>query len=346
MPPSPESLPTRPSGTTPTTTDPLADIRDEVARGARFLVTSHSRPDGDSVGSQVALALALRALGKTVRIVNRDPPPAAYRDFPGVETIEIAPEVDGDFDALFVMECSDLSRPDVRGLERYRVVNIDHHLGNAGYGSVNWHDASAAACAEMVLTVIDAVGVELTAPMATAIYLGILTDTGGFHHSSISARTFEVCRRCAEAGMSPVAVASRVYHSYSIGRLRLTGALLHGMTLHAGGRVVALAFDDDLLAETGASYDDSDSLINMPLSARQVEAVVLFKSSRSAGEMRVSLRSKGDVDVRRIAVAYGGGGHRNAAAFSAPPDDPGSRARIIAELAAALDGPVASVDGR
>lgn len=282
------------------------------------------------------MALALQALGKDARIVNRDPPPVAYQAFPGVQLVEAVERAEGDFDALFVMECSDLSRPGVAGLERYRVVNIDHHLGNTQYGAVNWYDAGAAACAEMVLMVIDALGVTLTEAMATAIYLGILTDTGGFHHSAIGARTFDACRRCAEAGMNPVAVASLVYHSFSIGRLKLTGEILHGMTLHADGTVAELAFDDHLLAEVGATYEDTDSLINMPLSARQVQAVVLFKSSRDPEELRVSLRSKGAVDVRAIAVEYGGGGHKNAAAFRAPDDDAATRARIVEQVVRAV----------
>lgn len=284
------------------------------------------------------MALALRALGKSVRIVNRDPAPVAYQTFPGVDLVEAVERVEGDYDALFVMECSDLSRPGVDGLERYRVVNIDHHLGNSLYGEVNWYDATAAACAEMVLTVIDALGVPLTTAMATGIYLGILTDTGAFHHSAISARTFEACRRCTETGMNPVAVASQVYHSFSVGRLRLTGQLLHTMRLHGDGRVAELAFDDQVLAETGATYEDSDSLINMPLSAQQVQAVLLFKGSEAAGELRVSLRSKGSIDVRSIAVEYGGGGHRNAAAFRAPVDDAATRARIVGQVVAAVNG--------
>jgi phosphoesterase RecJ-like protein len=283
------------------------------------------------------MALALQALGKRVRILNRDPVPLAYRSFPGVDLVETAERVDSEHDVLFVMECSDLSRPGVAGLERYRIVNIDHHLGNTSYGAVNWYDATAAACSEMVLSVIDALGVPLDAAMATGVYLGILTDTGGFHHSNISARTFEACRRCAEAGVDPVEVASHVYHSFSVGRLRLTGRLLHTMRLHGGGRVAELAFDDRVLAETGATYEDSDSLINMPLSAQQVQAVLLFKGDEAAGELRVSLRSKGTVDVRSIAVEYGGGGHRNAAAFRAPADDEATRARIVAQVVAAVD---------
>ena len=137
----------------------IAEICGVIHHGQHFLLTSHARPDGDSIGSQVAMALALEYLGKTSRIVNRDPVPLAYRDLPGVDRIDVAPAADGPCDALFVMECGDLSRPGVSGLEAYRVVNIDHHLGNTLYGHVNWFDTSAAACVEMVIDIIDALGV-------------------------------------------------------------------------------------------------------------------------------------------------------------------------------------------
>jgi bifunctional oligoribonuclease and PAP phosphatase NrnA len=186
---------------------PIDAITREVARGRRFLITSHARPDGDSIGSQLALALALEALGKQVTVVNRDLAPAPLLALPRVGDIVIADRVDGPFDALFVMECGDLARPGLEGLSRYRIVNIDHHPGNAMYGAIDWFDTSAAACGEMVAELIDALGVPLTREIATHLYVAILTDTGSFRHSSISPRTFDICRRAAEAGVDAASVA-------------------------------------------------------------------------------------------------------------------------------------------
>jgi phosphoesterase RecJ-like protein len=313
----------------------LALICDEIARGQRFLITSHARPDGDSIGSQVALALALRALGKDARMVNRDAPPAHYLPFDGVADIEVAAAAEGDYDALFVMECGDLTRPGVAGLERYRVVNIDHHLGNTGYGAVNWFDSGYAACAEMVVEVVDALAVPLTPAIATALYLGIVTDTGSFRHSGVSARTFDVCRRIAAAGVDPAAMARQVFDSSTIGKLRLMGTLLEHMRLEADGRLAVLAVDNATLALTGATVDDLDGLINIPLQVRQIDAVVMFKETADGG-LRVSARSKGDIDVRAVATRYGGGGHRNAAGFDAPGRDEPARDEVVAALARAL----------
>ena len=307
----------------------------EVAAALRarqsFVLTSHARPDGDAIGSQLALAFALDALGKQVRLVDRDPVPAVYRGFPGTDRIEVAPRVDAPADAAVLLECSDLSRPEVEGLDRYFVVNVDHHLGNRMYGAVNWFDDSACACGEMVADIIDALGVAWTREIAAHLYLAIATDTGGFRYGTISARTFEVCRRIAATGVDPAALSRQIFDSFGIGRVRLMGEMLHGMELHHDNRVAVLGFDEALLARCGATIDDTEGLVNLPLNAREVVAVALFKR-QSPGVFRLSLRSKGAVDVRAVALRWDGGGHRNAAGATLEGELPQLKARVIAAL--------------
>lgn len=291
------------------------DIRRAILSRQRFLLTSHARPDGDSIGSQLAMAFALDALGKDVRIVNADPAPEHYQDFPGMERIEIAARVDADVDAVIVMECSDPGRTGVAGIDDHFLINIDHHAGNRLYGAVNWHDESAAACGEMVFELIRAMGVPLSLEIATHIYLAILTDTGSFHHSHITPRTFDICRQTVEAGVDPATMARRVFDSNSFGKLKLIGALLDSMELLDEGRLAVLYLDDRMLEACGCTHNDTEGLINLPLTAREIQAVVFFKSA-PGGDVRVSMRSKYDVDVRRVAGEYGGGGHKNAAGFT------------------------------
>ena len=307
----------RTSTATPPTEAVLRQIRDELLNRQRFLLTSHARPDGDSIGSQLALAFTLDILGKQVRIVNSDSAPEHYLDFPGMDRIEIARSVPADtvIDAVIVMECSDLSRTGVAGLDGRFIVNIDHHAGNRMYGSLNWFDESAAACGEMVFDLIRALDVTLTLDIATHIYLAVLTDTGSFHHSNITPRTFDICRQTVEAGVNPAAMARRVFDSNSFGKLKLIGALLDSMELVDRGRLAVLYLDDGMLDACGCTHNDTEGLINLPLTAREIQAVVFFKVS-STGEVRVSMRSKYDVDVRLVANAYGGGGHKNAAGFT------------------------------
>lgn len=307
-------------------------VAEAIRSRQTFLLTSHARPDGDSIGSQLSMAYALDALGKQVRIVNADAAPSAYEGFAGMDRIEILPKVEGDYDALIVMECGDLTRPGVDGLEGRFTINIDHHIGNTGYGDVNWFDEKAAACTEMVYTVIQKLGVPLTREMGLHLYLGVLTDTGSFRHGSMSARTFEIARACVEAGVDPAATARQVFDSNSIGKLRLIGSMLDAMQLEAGGRVAVLRMSDALLEATGATMDDTEGLINMPLTAEHVQAVILFKTADGG---RVSLRSKGTIDVRSVAVKHGGGGHKNAAGLTlAEPTAEAERDVIEAVVAA------------
>src|SRR5215203_4903841 len=319
-----------------TAAEAVERICEEITSRQRFLITSHARPDGDSIGSQLAMAFALDALGKSVRIVNADAAPDHYQEFPGMERIEIAASVaQPDVDAVIVMECSDLSRTSVAGLDDQFIINIDHHAGNRMYGAVNWYDLSAAACGEMVFDVIASLGVPLTTDIATHIYLAILTDTGSFHHSNITPRTFEICRQCVDAGVNPAVMARRVFDSNSFGKLKLIGALLDKMELVDDGRLAVLYMDDHMLAATGSTNNDTEGLINLPLTAREIQAVVFFKTT-STGDQRVSMRSKYDVDVRRVASEFGGGGHKNAAGFTIPGRLQDVRQGIIAKIVGAI----------
>jgi phosphoesterase RecJ-like protein len=293
-----------------------ARIADEIRKRQRFVLSSHVRPDGDAIGSQLAMAYALWQMGKDVRLVNRDAPPGPLRVFPGASRIEVADHIDDPGDAVIVMECGDLSRTGVEGFERGFVINIDHHLGNTGYGAVNWFDAGAAACGEMVFDLLRELGVELTLEIATHVYVAILTDTGSFHYSSISPRTFDICRQCVEAGIDPPTIAGAIFDSNNLGRLKLFGAVLSKMELDTSGRVATIYVDQKLAAECGGTYEDTEGIVNLPLTVKEIEAVAFFKEA-GPDDWRISMRSKGEVDVNAIAKEFGGGGHKNASGCSA-----------------------------
>ena len=301
---------------TTTAKDVLGQIVDVIRARQRFVVASHARPDGDAVGSSLAMAYALRRLGKDVRVVGRDAPPEPMLVFPGVPEIEVTSRVDDPGDAVIVMECGDLERTGVDGLEGGFVINIDHHPGNTMYGALNWLDLSASACGEMVFDLVRALGVPLTFEIATHVYIAILTDTGSFHYSNITPRTFDICRQCMEAGVNPPAVARSIFDSNNLGRLKLFGAVLNAMELDASARVATLCVTHQLARESGGTYEDTDGLINLPLTVKEILAVAFFKE-QGPGDWRVSMRSKGDVDINAVARQFGGGGHKNASGCSA-----------------------------
>jgi phosphoesterase RecJ-like protein len=314
----------------------LGAVVERLRSGERFVVSSHQRPDGDAIGSAMAAAYALRSIGKQVDVVFDAVPAHFLLPFPGVDTIRVAPVIEAAYDAAIVMECSALDRTGVRGLERSPVLNIDHHVGNTRYGTVNWIDESAAACTELVFTLVESLGAPLTPEVATHVYLGVLTDTGSFHFSHLTPRTYEIARRCVEAGADPQWIARTHYDSGTLGRLKIFGAVLNAMQLDASGRVALLTLTQELATATGASYDDTDGLINFPLTVKDIQAVAFVKEM-SDGTFRVSMRSKGAVDVRAIAARFGGGGHVNAAGCSADGALPRIQAKFLALLAEAAD---------
>jgi phosphoesterase RecJ-like protein len=315
----------------------IRQIADAIHARQRFVLSSHARPDGDSIGSQLAMAYALRALGKHATVVNADAAPPTLMAFPGVPDIQIAPAAEGEFDAAIIMECGDLSRTGVSGLDRGFVINIDHHPGNTGYGAINWFDARAAACAEMVFDLVRALGVPMTTEIATHIYLGILTDTGSFHYSSLSPRTFDICREALEAGVDPVQVARNVYDSNNMGRLKLFGAVLNVMQVDRTGCIATLYVDHEMVRAAGGTYDDTEGLVNLPLTVKEIQAVVFFKQEQGE-EYRVSLRSKGDVDINAIAKEFGGGGHKNASGCSVTGAIDALQKTFIEKIEHAIDG--------
>lgn len=312
------------------------DVANAIRARDSFILTSHARPDGDAVGSALALALALDTLGKRTTVVLRDPVPQPYLTFPATERVVVTDRISAPADAAILLECSERERPGIAGFDQLFLINIDHHLGNTMYGSVNWFDPTAAACGEQVADVIDELGVAWTPAIAAHLYLAIATDTGSFRYGPISSRTFAACQRIVDAGVSTAQLSRQIFDSFTIGRVKLMGAILNGMELHHGNRLAILTFDDQLLTACGASADDTEGLVNLPLGAREVVAVALIKRQDDR-TFRLSLRSKGPVDVRQVAATWQGGGHTNAAGCTVTGELAELKAALILAMARAID---------
>jgi phosphoesterase RecJ-like protein len=222
-------------------------------------------------------------------------------------------------------------------LERFFVINIDHHPGNSGYGQLNWFDATAAACGEQIFDLVRALKVPLTPEIATHIYLAILTDTGSFHYSSISPRTFDICRQTLEAGVDPVMVARNVYDSNNMGRLKLFGSVLSAMQIDPTGRIAIVYVDHEMARQAGGTYEDTEGIINLPLTVKEIQAVVFFKQV-DGDEYRVSMRSKGNIDIGAVAKEFGGGGHKNASGCTVTGPVDKLQKTFIEKMEEAIDG--------
>ncbi len=290
----------------------LSQVIELIESKRRFAITSHVRPDGDSLGSSLGLYWLLRALGKEVEVIMRDPVPHAYSRLPGAAEVRVTPAVDRDYDAVFVIECSDIERPGLKDLDKQFVVNIDHHSTTALFGTINWIDSTASAVGEMIYNLCKAIGVRVTREIAECIYTALVTDTGSFHYSNTTDRTFKIASELVRAGVKPAKVAENVFNSHPWSKLDLLTQVLSTLRRDSSGRVAWMRQTLEMKEVAGAFDEDGDGFVNYPLSVGCVEAVAFLKEC-APGVYRASLRSKGDVNVARVAEQFGGGGHRNAA---------------------------------
>jgi phosphoesterase RecJ-like protein len=297
-----------PVGSTPQ--DPAAAILDVLRQGERFLVCSHTRPDGDAVGSMLAMGMLLEQMGKRAYLVASDRVPAIYRFLPGADKIRHLLRVHGLFDAAILLECDSLERSRVRGLEPYFHINIDHHSTGRNFAHLNWIDRDATSVGEMVHRLVKAAGATVTPEMARCLYTTILTDTGGFIFGAVRESTFALSAELAHAGADPIAIAREIYFSTAESRLRLLGAALS--TLHRDGPLAWLWVTHEDMVRAAASEEDCEGIVNYAVGIAGVDAAA-FLRELPEGRIRLSLRSKGRLDVAAIAVGLGGGGHENAA---------------------------------
>jgi len=290
----------------------LSQVVELIESRRSFAITSHVRPDGDSLGSSLGLYWLLRALEKDVEVIMRDPVPHAYQQLPGSKSVRVTPSVDRPYHAVFVIECSDITRPGLIDLEKQLVVNIDHHATTALFGSINWIDSTASACGEMIYNLCKATGVRVTKELAECVYTALITDTGSFHYSNTTERTFKVASELMRTGVKPAKTAEAVFASYPWSRIQLMGQVLSTAKRDATGKVASMRLSLEMQRRSDASDEDADGFVNYPLTVGEVEAVALLKEC-APSTFRTSLRSKGDVNVARVAEKFGGGGHRNAA---------------------------------
>jgi bifunctional oligoribonuclease and PAP phosphatase NrnA len=328
------------TATTKTAPESLLSL---IRQGNRFLLTSHLSPDGDAIGSELGLARILRQLGKGAVVWNCDATPPIYAPLPGAGRIHSGEEPPAGFpdafSAVIVLECPSLDRTGLDAhLAGLPLVNVDHHLGNQHYGQVNWVDTAAPAVGEMVHRIAQALKLGLDEETATCLFLTLVTDTGGFRFANATADAFEAAATLVREGARPETVSQWLHESRPEASLRLLGAMLHTLELHEGGRIATAALTEEMFARCGAAPGDTEGLVDHPRSIAGVQAVALFRQI-GADRYKVSLRSRGDVDVEQLARRHGGGGHKNAAGFTTDGELGALRQEVTGELAAALAAP-------
>ena len=291
-------------------------IIDIINQHKYFLITSHVRLDGDALGSELALYQMLTHSGKEAVVYNQDETPGNYCFLPGSDTIIHKLSTLDNYDVVFVLDCSDLDRvgaeaPRIGNMER--IINIDHHVSNGNYGNIIFTDHQASSTAELLYRLILKMNGDITKDMATNLYTAILTDTGGFCYGNTKKDTLMAAGTLVEKGADPQWISENIYESNPLSKVRLLTKALETLAFDWDKKVGYMVVSRKDIEDVGAGDEHTEGFVDIPRSIQGVEVSILF-TELSEHQFKLSLRSKGKVNVERVAATFGGGGHINAAA--------------------------------
>lgn len=326
--------------TTQLTSDPQAQAKvcEVIAKHRRFLIVGHLRPDGDCLGSELSLALGLRALDKEVRVVSSGPILPHFHSLPRMDILEN--QIDPNFHPEVTI-FTDCARDDRTGFDfepEGLTVNIDHHVSNTRFGEVNWVDAQAAAVGEQIFALLTALEVDMRGDIGNLIFLAIMTDTGSFKYANTTERTLQIASNLVSLGVSPSEIASLYYDSTTAGSALLRGQVLSNMHFESEGRLCWAEITQEMYKSVGGEEHEPEGLVGEMRSIAGVEISILIHEIESGGA-RAGLRSRGNWDVNIIAQELGGGGHPNASGCFIPGDYEEIKTRILTTAMRHLDQP-------
>jgi len=283
-----------------------------------YLLVSHVHPDGDTISSTLAMAYVLKKLGKKFVIINQDPIPDRFLFLPMADLFYSANQVNQSFSHVITLDAADRKRiGDIEHLfaENVKILNIDHHPTNDYFGNINVVVPHAAATAEVMYDFVQEIGIEMDKDLASMIYTGLLTDTGGFRYANTSSKVLRIAAQLLEFGISPGEIAEMALEAISHTHLMILKRAFEHVELLEQGRVAWTVLRLTDLKDLSTASDDTEGVVNYMRNIEGVEVGVFFKEADTEA-FKVSLRSKKLVDVGAIAKEFGGGGHERAAGFS------------------------------
>ena len=293
----------------------LSQIAEYILKGKKIGITYHVSPDGDAVGSVLALLNALRSLNKECYVISKDSVSDNLKYLKGSDEItgDIT-EAKDETDIIVVLDCGNLDRVSAN-LEEFtgKIINIDHHLSNDKYGDINYIDSKAAATAEIIFELVNIMGIDfsiendITKDIGTCIYTSIVTDTGGFRHSNVTDRTHNICSTLKKINVNNTFIYQSLFDNKEFNRIKIIGKALSKMELILGGKVALIELNKTFADEFGGEIGDTSDIISYGLQIKGVEVTLLLKEVEDG--VKASLRAKSYVDVRKIAEVFGGGGH-------------------------------------
>lgn len=282
----------------------------------QIVLTSHENPDGDCIGSMLALYIALKKKGKHVRMILKDNVPANLTFLPCIKNIEILKEVKETFDLLVLIDTGELERTGIIDIDKSykKLINIDHHATSTGLGDLYYINPSAAASGEIIYQLIKLMGIDTDKEIGTCLYTALFTDTGGFRFSNTTSITHQIAGDLINMGIDFVSIASKVYDEMSLNKFRLLKDVMDTLELYDNNKIAFLTVTKDMFNKNGAKREDTENIINYAKNINSVEIAAIFIEEND--KIKISLRSKNVMDVSKIAKYFGGGGHEKAAGYS------------------------------
>lgn len=288
-------------------------VNELIAKRQPVLITTHEAPDGDCIGSALALALALRQKGLKVSVVNKDPVPETLTFLAGSQEVLLPASLSTEFEVAIIVDCTDLGR---LGFElpqgETQLINIDHHVSNTSFGTYNYVNPKASATGEIIYNLLKEIDVEIRPDIATALYTSLVTDSGSFQYENTSPETLRIAAELLENGAETNIIRQYLWENKPLPAIKALQAALNSLTTAADGKLAWVALDMKSIAAIGASNEHLEGLVNYPRSIAGVEVGMFFKEVEPQ-KIKVSLRSKQYVDVNALAQKFDGGGHRRAA---------------------------------
>lgn len=295
---------------------PMPDLLAYFAAHRHLIVTSHARPDGDAIGSVLAMGEMLRKLGCTTELVLADHAPAIYKTLPGIQQISFTGVVADTTKAPAVLlECDGIERTGLKGLEGRELINMDHHVSSRNFGVLNWIDPAASAVAVLVYRLAVAAGVDITPSMATCMYAALLSDTGAFTYPNTTPESFAVAHDLSLRGADPGGVARNLYFCNPISKVRLLGKALDRLQISSSVAWSWVTIED--LRAANATPEECEGIVGNLIAIDGIGAA-FFLREQEDGLIRLSIRSKGDLNVAKVAESFSGGGHINASGCTLP----------------------------
>ena len=294
-------------------------VKQAIKKFNKFLITSHINPEGDAIGSQIAIASLLKKLGKEAVILDDSPVPNLLQFMAGTENVSKEMPHDFNYQAVIILDCPDLTR--IGRVNDYlkkdsAIINIDHHISNINFGKFNWVEPELSSTGEMIYDLFKAFKMKINLDEAIVLYAAIMTDTGSFRYSNTSSKTHRIAAELIDIGVLPYEMHTKIYETSSVQDTNLLGEALQTMKLTEDGKIAWLWVTKEMLKKTKASLEGTEGIINFARSIDGVEIAILFRETGTDERVKVSFRSKGKADVNKLAASFGGGGHPTASGCS------------------------------